>query len=367
MSPVAEDAGLAPDGALSHPSQPAPILRSVPRETGKGGMRHAPGQLIDHYEIICGLGEGAYAEAYKARDTKSGRTVMLKSPNPQLFGDPAIFQRFERENKIAEKLDGSGVQRSLGMFSANGEPYIIMEFIEGENLRRKLGELNGAVPLDTALDWARQLACAIAYLHENGIVHRDLKPENILVSDGGELKVVDFGTAMLEGARRLTFRGLTDGVGTPDYMSPEQIQGERGDRRTDIYAWGVIVYELLTGRVPFEGDNWLAVMAGHLRRTPERIREQRAEIPPALEAVVLHAMRRLPKNRYQTAEELLGDLDNLDSLDLSRFDLSPEPPMGGALGSPGTEAQIWMQAGMIAVGFFVVLALVVVIALVMHR
>ncbi|MDR3687488.1 MAG: serine/threonine-protein kinase [Coriobacteriia bacterium] len=330
-------------------------------------MRHAPGQLIDHYEIICGLGEGAFAEAYKARDTRTDRLVMLKSPNPQLFGDPAIYQRFERENKIAEKLDSSGVQRSLGMFSANGEPYIIMEFVDGENLRIRLGEFEGPVPIDIALDWATQLARAVAYLHENGIVHRDLKPENILVSTTNEIKVVDFGTAMLDGARRLTFRGMTDGVGTPDYMSPEQIQGDRGDRRSDIYAWGVIAYELLAGRVPFDGDNWLAVMAGHLRRTAEPIRSFRPEVSPALEAVVLKAMRRWPKNRYQTAEELLADLGRLDQLDVSSFDLSPEPPMGGPISAPDSEAGLWIRVVLIALGFFAVLALVVVIALVMHR
>ena len=120
-------------------------------------MRHAPGQLIDHYEIICGLGEGAYAEAYKARDTTTGRFVMLKSPNPQLLGDPAIFQRFERENKIAEKLDSQGVQKSLGLFSDGGEPYIIMEFVDGENLRVRLHENQGPLPLDTALEVQPQL------------------------------------------------------------------------------------------------------------------------------------------------------------------------------------------------------------------
>jgi len=330
-------------------------------------MRHAPGQLIDHYEIICGLGEGAFAEAYKARDTRTDRLVMLKSPNPQLFGDPAIYQRFERENQIAQKLDSSGVQRSLGMFSANGEPYIIMEFVDGENLRVRLGEFKGPVPLDIALDWAMQLATAIAYLHEHGIVHRDLKPENILISTTNEVKVVDFGTAMLDGARRLTFRGMTDGVGTPDYMSPEQIQGDRGDRRSDIYAWGVITYELLAGRVPFDGDNWLAVMAGHLRRTAEPIRSIRPEVSPALEAVVLKAMRRWPKNRYQTADDLLADLGRLDQLDTTSFDLSPEPPMGGAISAPDSAAGLWIRVVLIALGFFAVLALVVVIALVMHR
>jgi eukaryotic-like serine/threonine-protein kinase len=330
-------------------------------------MRHAPGQLIDHYEILQGLGEGAFAEAYKARDVNTGRLVMLKSPNPQLFGDPAIYQRFERENRIAEKLDSSGVQRSLGMFAADGEPYIIMEFIDGTNLRLRLREFEGLVPIDTALDWAAQLASAISYLHAHGIVHRDLKPENILISTEGEVKVVDFGTAMLEGARRLTFRGMTDGVGTPDYMSPEQIQGERGDRRSDIYAWGVITYELLAGRVPFEGDNWLAVMAGHLRRSPQRIRELRPEVTPALEAVVLKAMRRNPKNRYQTADELRADLGRLDRLDAAGFDLSPEPPVGGPMNAVDSPAALWGRVALIVLLFFAVLAITILVSVVMHR
>ena len=329
-------------------------------------MRHTPGQLIDHYEILAGLGEGAFAEAYKARDTTTGRLVMLKSPNPQLFGDPAIYQRFERENQIAEKLDNSGVQRSLGMFSANGEPYIIMEFVEGENLRLRIHEQEGPLPIGVALDWATQLASAIAYLHSKGIVHRDLKPENILVSTDNHVKIVDFGTAMLEGARRLTFRGMTDGVGTPDYMSPEQIQGERGDRRSDIYSWGIITYELLTDHVPFEGDNWLAVMAGHLRRSPKPIRDLRPDTPPALEAVVLKAMRRLSKNRYQTADELVADLGRLGELDPASFDLSPEPPIGG-MSSVETPLQLWGTVALIALGFFALVALVISISLAVNR
>jgi serine/threonine-protein kinase len=330
-------------------------------------MRHAPGQLVDHYEILKGLGEGAYAEAYKARDTQSGRIVMLKSPNPQLFGDPAIYQRFERENKIAQKLTNAGVQRSFGMFSDGGDPYIIMEFVDGENLRLREGEFEGFIPIDTALDWMRQLASAIAYLHSNGIVHRDLKPENILISTDNEVKIVDFGTAMLEGARRLTFRGMTDGVGTPDYMSPEQIQGERGDARSDIYAWGIIAYELLTDRVPFDGDNWLAVMAGHLKRTPERIRDIRPEVSPALEAVVLKAMRRHPKNRYLTAGALVADLGRLDTLNAADFDFSVESPVGGPLSTPGSPAALWGRVALIAGSFFAVLILVVLISVVMHR
>jgi serine/threonine-protein kinase len=150
-------------------------------------------------------------------------------------------------------------------------------------------------------------------------------------------------------------------------MSPEQIQGQRGDRRSDIYAWGVITYELLTGRVPFEGDNWLAVMAGHLKRDPERIRVARPEVSPALEAVVMKAMRRHPKNRYQSADELVSDLGRLDELDAGSFDLSPESPIGSGMSTADSPAALWRQVAIIALGFFAVLAAVILISVVMHR
>lgn len=323
-------------------------------------MRYKPGDVIDHYEIVEELGEGAYAEAYKARDIGSGSIVMLKLPNPLMFADPQVYARFQRETEIAQRLDDAGVQKSLGLRSDGSEPYLVLEFVEGETLRREMQSFEGHVPVDLALEWLRQLARAIAYLHSRGITHRDLKPENVLVAMDGTVKVVDFGTALATGARRLTWRHLTDGVGTPDYMSPEQIQGERGDPRSDIYSWGIIAYELLAGRVPFDGDNWLAVMAGHLQRAPHRIRDLRPDVPPALEAVVLHAMRRYPEHRYQTAEALVADLDSLETLDPSSFDLSVEKPMGG-MSSAATPAQLWRFIALIAIGFFVLLAIVVVL------
>jgi serine/threonine protein kinase len=287
-------------------------------------MRLKAGDRLDRFEIVEPLGEGAYAETYKARDTQTGDMVLLKSPNPLLFADPAIHQRFMRESEIARHLNHPGVQRSVDLGENRSEPYLALEYIEGDTLRRWLRKHKLPLPIPLAVQWGRELAEALSYLHQHKIVHRDLKPENVIVTKrdegrdeakgegDGHLKIIDFGTALMTGARRLTWRHLTEALGTPDYMSPEQIQGERGDPRSDIYSWGIMMYEFLTGRVPFEGDNWLAVMAGHLQRHPKPIRELRPEVPPELEAIVLTAMRRYPENRYQSAEELLADLRALN-------------------------------------------------------
>jgi serine/threonine-protein kinase len=328
-------------------------------------MRFTAGALIDHYEIVEPLGEGAYAETYKARDVESGQTVVLKCPNPLLFADPALFQRYRRETEIARRLHHPGVQRSLDLGENRTEPYLVLEYVHGTNLRRRLREFEGPVPVDVALDWGRQLAAAIAYLHEQGITHRDLKPENVLVGGDGMLKIADFGTAMLTGARRLTWRHLSESLGTPDYMSPEQIQGERGDARSDIYAWGVMMYEFLTGRVPFEGDNWLAAMAGHLQSTPVPVRQLRPEVSPALEAVVLTAMRRYPEHRYESATAVLADLDRLDELDASTFDLSPEKPMGG-MAAAATARRLWAYVALIAAAFIGIVAVIITLSVVLR-
>jgi serine/threonine-protein kinase len=317
-------------------------------------MRLKPGERLDRFEILELLGEGAYAETYKARDTETGQIVLLKSPNPLLFADPGIHQRYLREAEIAKHLNHPGVQRSIDTGEHRTEPYLALEYIEGDNLRRWLRQHRGPMPISQVVDWGRQLAEALAYLHSHNIVHRDLKPENIIVTNDGRLKIVDFGTALMTGARRLTWRHLTEALGTPDYMSPEQIQGERGDPRSDIYSLGIMLYEFLTGHVPFEGDNWLAVMAGHLQRHPRPIHEIRPEVPPDLESIVLTAMRRYPENRYQSAEELLADLN---ALKLEEPQQAPAPapahpvtqpsvsfprlPPSGAGAGPRTNAPQW--------------------------
>jgi len=328
-------------------------------------VRHQLGEVIDHYELISLLGEGAYAETYKAKDTTTGDTVVLKMPNPNLFADPGLFQRYRREADIARKLDHPGVQRGMDGGAKRTEPYLVLEYIEGDNLRRALRADGKVIAIDKALDWGRQLADALAYLHHHGVVHRDLKPENILVTTDGQLKIADFGTAMLEGAKRLTWKHLSENLGTPDYMSPEQCQGERGDARSDIYAWGLMMYEFLAGKVPFHGDNWLAVMAGHLGEDPVPLHKVRHDVPPALEAVVTHAMRRYPANRYQTADELVADLDRLDTLDPTSYDTSPEPSMGG-MAALNSEKRMWALVAIIAVSFIGIVSVIIALSLVLR-
>ena len=330
-------------------------------------MRLAPGSRVDRYEIVEELGEGAYAETYLARDTQNGGLVVLKSPNPTLFADPSLFQRYRRESQIARSMDHPGVQRALDGGEHRTEPYLVLEYVDGRNLRAEIpshSDREGQVELAVVLDWGRQLADALAYLHDHGVVHRDLKPENILVAPDGHLKIADFGTAMLDGAKRLTWKHLSESLGTPDYMSPEQIQGSRGDDRSDIYAWGIIMYELLTGSVPFKGDNWMATMAGHLTRNPEPVRRRRPDVPPALEAVVLKAMRRFPEHRYQSADEVVADLQRLDELDVATFDLSPEPPLAGMAAVDSTK-RLWRLVALVALAFLAVSALAIALTVVL--
>jgi serine/threonine-protein kinase len=299
-------------------------------------------------------------DAYKALDRTSGRLVVLKIPFSSLIGDPATFSRYQRELEIGKRLHHPNIQELLeeGRLDGGVAPYLVLEYVDGTLLREYLRE-HAPLPVDEAVRITVQLADALQYCHEHGVVHRDLKPENILIEPDGTVKLVDFGIALLQGARRLTFRRLTAGFGTPDYMAPEQVQGDRGDARTDVYAVGVMLYEMLTGDVPYHGDSPLAVMSQRVTTDAPLVRRKRADLPPALEAVVWRALRREPAERYPGMAALRHDLTHLDEVRIPEY-----PTDAGS--RPLVSREHLVNAGVV-IGVLVVLAALGVVAELVHR
>jgi len=321
-----------------------------------------PGEIVGEYVITESLGQGGFGHIFKASGP-DGKPVILKFPDASLLGDPATYERFRREVAVGQRLDHPAIPRVLGLKETREALFLVLEYVEGKTLRRYIWE-HGPLSPDEALSIAGQLAGTLDYLHAHGVYHRDLKPENIIIGSDGRIHIIDFGSALIRGTRRVTWGLGSNALGTPDYMSPEQIQGKRGDARTDIYALGIILYELLTGIVPFRGDNALSVMNQHLTASPTPPRRLRPDIPPGLEAIVLKAIRRNPDSRYQMASELKHDLDHCAELDLSRFPLEPEPVARGML----TPRQILIQSILIFLAFLVLVGVVILIVyLFQHR
>ena len=273
---------------------------------------YAPGMQIDHYKIIRVLGHGGMNNVCLAQDMLNQQKVVLKFPNDDLIGNVSVFERYKRETEIGSRLNHPHIQRMLNTDEKRSEHYLVMEYIQGRTLREVLDEqMPQLLPPTEAVRIAIQICEALAYAHEHGVFHRDIKPENIMIQEDGNIKIIDFGVALLEGARRVTWQGLSATVGTPDYMSPEQLRGERGTASSDIYAVGIMLYEMLCGHVPFEGENVFAIMNQHVSQDPPSILECNPDISPALATVVMRAIRRDPEKRYSSIKDMLHDLCNL--------------------------------------------------------
>ena len=271
-----------------------------------------PGDILDHYRLEAAAARSGMGTLYRATDLNTGRTVAVKIPHPEMEADPVLLERFRRELEIGQTLDHPGIVKTFDS-EQRSRLYMVLEWVDGRLLRALLNQ-EQPFPPERAVAIAMELCDALDAMHKHGVVHRDLKPENVMVSDGDRVKIIDFGIAMKEDARRITHAGVTPMLGTPDYISPEQVQGKRGDQRSDIYALGIMLYEMLTGRVPFAGPNPLAVMNERLLIDPPPARELNPEISPQLEEILRRALERDPRYRYATAAEMQWDLGHQEQV-----------------------------------------------------
>jgi serine/threonine-protein kinase len=269
------------------------------------------GEIVSHYKILEKLGEGARGVVYKAEDTKLDRFVALKFLPADMKTDAEKKERFIREAKTASALDHANICTVHEIGETNdGRMYICMAFCEGETLKEKIEK--GPLKLEQAIDAATQIAQGMEKAHRKGIVHRDIKPQNLILTNDGMVKIVDFGLAKLVGQKDLTKEGIT--VGTVGYMSPEQARGEDVDHQTDIWSLGVVIYEMITGRLPFKGENAQAVIYSILSEQPEPITGLRSMIPPELERIVTKCLSKKCSRRYQRLDELIVDLSRLKEI-----------------------------------------------------
>src|SRR5256714_1187074 len=256
------------------------------------------------YRIVRKLGTGGMANVYLAEDEVLGRRVAIKILNDRHAGDDQFVERFRREAKNAASLSHPNIVSIYDRGEAEGTYYIAMEYLDGRSLK-ELIVARGPAPVNVSIDYARQILAAIRFAHRHGIVHRDIKPHNVLVDAEGRLKVTDFGIARA-GASQMTEAGSI--IGTAQYLSPEQARGAPVDQTSDLYSVGVVLYELLTGVVPFSGDTPVEIAMKHLSSPPEPPSLKRAEIPRELDLVILRALAKDPADRYQSAEEMDADL-----------------------------------------------------------
>ncbi|MGH9390538.1 MAG: serine/threonine-protein kinase, partial [Vicinamibacteria bacterium] len=283
-------------------------------------MPLAPGTRLGPYEVLAALGAGGMGEVYRARDTRLRREVAVKVLPESFSLDPERLRRFEQEALAASTLNHPNILTIHDFGSEAGSPYVVSELLEGQTLREALRA--GAFPEGKAIEYGVQIANGMAAAHEKGIVHRDLKPENIFVTRDGLVKILDFGLAKLTHPERRvgppteapTFTAATEpGVvmGTVGYMSPEQVRGLPVDHRSDIFSFGAVLYEMLSGRRAFQRDTAAETMTAVLREEPPELSATPLQISPALDRIVRHCLEKSPGQRFRSTDDIVFSLQSL--------------------------------------------------------
>lgn len=274
-----------------------------------------PGDVLDDRFLLTEvISQGGMATVFKAQDLRSeNRAVVVKVPLLGLESNPASYARFQREEEIGCRLNHPFVLKFVPLNGSRSRPYIVTEYLRGCTLSHLLSRIR-PLPETDALKFGSLICEALQYLHGQGVVHRDLKPSNVMFCPDGTIRVMDFGISQATDARRMTFVGLSPAMGTADYVAPEQIKGRRGDQRTDIYSLGCMLYEMMTGTPPFEGDDPFVIMNTRLSGDPTAPRKINPQLSPQAEEIILRALQRDPSRRYPTAAAMKADLDAPDKV-----------------------------------------------------
>jgi len=276
------------------------------------------GDMLDHYRLDAEVARSGMATLFRATDLHDGREVAVKVPHPEMEADPVLLERFRREEEIGQELEHPGIVKTFDG-EERSRRYMVIEWVDGRLLRSIMNQQH-PLPVNRAVKLTLAVCDALDTMHKHGVVHRDLKPENIMVDDEDSIKIIDFGIAMKEDARRITHASMSPALGTPDYISPEQVKGQRGDQRSDVYALGAMLYEMLTGQPPFSGPNPLAVMNERVLSDPRPARELNSEISPEVEEVLFRALERDPRHRYSTAHEMAWELEHPELVGVNSSD-----------------------------------------------
>ena len=263
------------------------------------------GQTVGNYKIEEKLGEGGMGAVYKGVDTMLDREVAIKALRPELASQTSVVERFRSEAVTLAKLNHPNIASLYSLFRQGEELYMVLEYVRGETLDTIL-QKRGALPSEEAIPVFCQVLDGINHAHEYGIVHRDIKPANMMLTENGKLKVLDFGIARLLGSARMTRAGNI--IGTLEYMAPEQVKGRETDARSDIYALGMMLYEVLTGKTPFDTENEFELMKLQTEAMPPPPRELNPDIPEEVEAAIMQAIAKDPNERFQNAGEFLQEL-----------------------------------------------------------